>query len=268
MKWMIIGLAAVSLVIAAGSALGHECEGDRHSASGCDHTHNTGTNVTCDNPGQSCTAPCGGAGTCKNVKGGGIIPWRDCKCIQDNTISGDFVTTAGWHMVEVDPPVIMPGGVNVFIFDAASAEDFMKFLYGDGGTVIDSLPGGAFGQMTIAFDNVPPPMPGIVLDFQLTFPSYDLFGNPTGVNNWQLDPGGPNTVVFDFQHDAFYVQDVDPLQLISGNDLFAPRTAWMSFAIQEPDRAPAECWITEAEPVVVTSPAEEQSWGTIKGIYR
>ena len=30
--------------------------------------------------------------------------------------SSDFMTTAGWHLVEVEPPEIMPGGVNVFAF--------------------------------------------------------------------------------------------------------------------------------------------------------
>ncbi len=264
MKWATVGLVAVSLAIFAGNVLGHEgsC---RHVVGGCTHSHNTWTHVTCNNPGEPCTAPCGGPGTCKNVRG----KWsRSCKCIQSNTITADFLTTAGWHRVEVDPPVISPGSINVFTFVDTSSFDAMTFVYGDGVTVVDTLYNGAIGQMTIAFDNVPPPISGQVLDFQLNFPSYDLFGNPTGVNHWELDPGSPGGVIYDFHTDAFVVQTDQPLVILAGNDLFPLRPAWLEFTIRDVEPGQSHFLLTGAEEITGVSPVEDESWGTIKSIYR
>jgi hypothetical protein len=179
------------------------------------------------------------------------------------------MTTAGWHLVELEPPEIVPGGVNIFVFADTTAADAMTFLYGDGGTVIDSLaPAGAAGQITIQRDVGPPPLTGQVLDLVLDFPSFDLFGTPTGMNHWMLQPGPPASVVLDFHGDANYIMTEESLEILSGNDVFAPRPAWLGFAIREPDRGRWTCLFTENEDITGVSPVESESWGTIKGLYR
>jgi hypothetical protein len=178
------------------------------------------------------------------------------------------MTAAGWHAVTAEPPEIFPGGVNLFVFAESSSVDAMTFVYEDG-TVIDSAsPAGATGQIMIQWDNVPPPLTGHVVDFMLSFPSFDLFGTPTGPNTWVLEPGPPVNVLLDFHDDANYIMSMDPLQIVSANDLFAPRLAWVEFAIREGERGPWTCWLTENEEIAGVTPVETESWGTIKGIYR
>ena len=265
MRWIAVALAVASLALAAGTAVGHDSNFERH-VNGCVHTHNNGVHVTCNQPGVSCTPNGGGSGVCKEKTGG---YWRSCLCVKGNTISTDFMTTAGWHLVDVEPPEIVPGGVNVFVFSDTTAADAMTFLYGDGGTVIDSLaPTGAVGQIMIQWDVGPPPLTGQVVDLVLDFPSFDLFGTPTGVNHWILQPGPPAGVVLDFHGDGNYIMTEVALEILSGNDIFAPRLAWLGFAIREPDRGRWTCLITENEEITGVSPVEGESWGTIKGLYR
>jgi len=257
----------MSLALAAGSALGHDGGCSRH-INGCVHVHHAGTNVSCSQPGASCTTNSGAAGTCKELTGGGVIHWRSCKCVKSNSGTGDYQTAAGWHLVAVEPPEIVPGGVNVFVFADTSAADAMTFAYGDG-TVIDSLAtAGASGQLMIQWDVVPPPLTGQVIDFNLSFPSYDLFGTPTGQNTWTLAPGPPAGVLFDLHHDANYIMSATALDIVSTNDIFPPRPAWLSFALREPERGQWTALLTEIEEITGASPVENESWGTIKGLYR
>jgi hypothetical protein len=198
------------------------------------------------------------------------VDWRDCKCVKNNSGTESFITTAGWFMVDVDPPEILPGSTNVFTIQDTSSMDAMKFLFGDGGTVIDSLEGGAFGQMMIAFDTVAPPITGTVLDFQLNFPSYDILGHPTGTNHWGLASGSPLEVVYDFHHDAFVVESGDALLLEVHNDLLPPRFAWMALAIRDFAPGRSAFMVTEAEELPGLTEVEEKEWGwgTIKALYR
>jgi hypothetical protein len=224
----------------------------------------------CADEGAYCRAECGGTGFCKSDQVG--FGYKVCLCIQKNTSSADFLTTGSRHMVQVDPPVIDPGGVNTFTFQDTSQMDAMKFLFGDG-SAIDSLQGGASGHMTILFDNVyDPPIPGWVLEFQLDFPSYDLFGSPTGMNHWELDPGSYFAeVVYDFHHGELWVQSEQTLVILAGNEIFPARPAWMGMGIVDSGRGRWSFILTESEEITGATPVppvQTETWGTIKSIYR
>jgi hypothetical protein len=220
---------------------------------------------TCDSPGAHChPAPCGQDGRCQRASFYNN-PASDCFCAQTAYLD-DFINTVGYAESAVVGQGEYPWTMLLDMCPNGSLPHHELVPFFNDGVELDHVLAPMTGSMSIEWSA---PTSGTLLDFDLSFDSYDFFGQATGTNTWTMAAPGSIEVWLDIFEEKVY--PVEPVPLVVENDL-GTFPGWLDFSF-------TTAYTTSEITLLKIRGAQEApdhtgaavhglNWTTIKALYR